>query len=164
MSLRHAYAPMLPKFDPFLFASVGEEIDGVPLSVLSVLTRLDLDPREEAARLSHLTKEAAADQLASMIARLSDRSWTLSETRRIADRLIERLPTSPAGKPDPFENWRCAYTQFHGSTAFGLPGVADSPGRGPHRQWPSIPLMVRKYRVSKCVSAVLVKGWCDAEL
>ena len=52
MSLRHAYAPMLSKFDPFLFASVGEEIDGVPLSVLSVLTRLDLDPREEAAPLS----------------------------------------------------------------------------------------------------------------
>ena len=43
---------MLPKFDPFLFASVGEEIGGVPLSVLSVLTRLDLDPREEAAPLS----------------------------------------------------------------------------------------------------------------
>jgi len=103
MSLRHAYAPMLPEFDPFLFASVGEEIDGVPLSVLSALTRLDLDPRDEAARLSHLTKEAAADQLARLIARLSDRSWTLSETRRIADRLIERLPTSPAGKPDPFE-------------------------------------------------------------
>jgi hypothetical protein len=103
MSLRHAYAPMLPKFDPFLFASVGEEIDGVPLSVLSALTRLDLDPRDEAARLSHLTKEAAADQLARMIARLSDRPWTLSETRRIADRLIEQLPTSPGGKPDPFE-------------------------------------------------------------
>ena len=30
------------------------------------------------------------------IVRLSDR-WTLSETRRIAVRLIERLPTSPAG-------------------------------------------------------------------
>ena len=92
---------MLPKFDPFLFASVGEEIDGVPLSVLSVLTRLDLDPREEAAPLSHLTKEAAADQLATMISRLSDRRWTLSEAHRIAVRLIERLPMSnTAGKPD----------------------------------------------------------------
>ena len=84
MSLRHAYAPMLPEFDPFLFASVGEEIDGVPLSVLSALTRLDLDPRDEAARLSHLTKETAAEQLASMIARLSDRCWTLSEAHRVA--------------------------------------------------------------------------------
>ncbi len=104
MALRHAYAPMLPEFDPFLFASVGEELDGVPLSVLSALTRLGLDPRDEAARLSHLTKDAAADQLARMIARLSDQRWTLSEARRIAGRLIERLPTSTtAGKPDRFE-------------------------------------------------------------
>ena len=104
MALRHAYAPMLPEFDPFLFASVGEEVDGVPLSVLSALTRLGLDPRDEAARLSHLTKDAAADQLARMIARLSDQRWTLSEARRIAGRLIERLPTSTtAGEPDRFE-------------------------------------------------------------
>ena len=105
MSLRHAYAAMVPEFDPFLFASVSEEVDEVPLSVLSALTRLGLDPREEAARLSHLTKEAAADHLAGMIARLSGQRWNLSEASRIAARLIERLPTSTnAGKPDPFEN------------------------------------------------------------
>jgi hypothetical protein len=104
MSLRHAYAPMLPEFDSFLFASVGEEVDGVPLSVLSALSRLDLDPRDEAARLAHLTKEAAADQLASMIARLSDRRWSLSQVREIAGRLIERLPMSTtAGELDRFE-------------------------------------------------------------
>jgi hypothetical protein len=89
---------MHPEFDLFLFASVGEEAEGVPLSVLSALSRLDLDPRDEAARLSHLTKEAAAEQLASMIARLSDRRWTLSEARRIAGGLIERLPLA-TGKP-----------------------------------------------------------------
>jgi|SRR5204862_8190426 len=99
MSLRRAFAPMLPEFDSFLFAPVGEEVNGVPLSVLSALSRLGLDPRDEAARLSALTKEAAADQLARMIARLSDR-WTLSETRKMAVRLIERLPTAPASKPD----------------------------------------------------------------
>ena len=98
MQLRRAFAPMLPEFDSFLFAPVGEEVNGVPLSVLSALARLGLDPRDEAARLSALTREAAADQLARMIARLSDR-WTLSETRTIAGRLIDRLPTSPAGKP-----------------------------------------------------------------
>src|SRR5438874_11665940 len=102
MPLRRAFTPMLPEFDSFLFAPVWEETDGAPLSVLSALSRLDLEPRDEAARLSALTKEAAADQLARMIVRLSDR-WTLSETRRIAVRLIERLPTSPAGKPDRLE-------------------------------------------------------------
>ena len=99
MPLRRAYAAALPEYDSFLFAPVGEEVGGIPLSVLSALSRLNLDPRDEAARLSALTKEAAADQLARMIARLSDR-WTLSETRTIAGRLIVRLPTSPAGKPD----------------------------------------------------------------
>jgi len=95
---------MHPEFDRFLFASVGEEAEGAPLSVLSALSRLDLDPRDEAARLSRLTKEAAAEQLASMIARLSDRRWTLSEARRIAGGLIERLPPATiAGKPHRFE-------------------------------------------------------------
>jgi len=63
MPLQRAYAPMHPEFDLFLFASVGEEAEGSPLSVLSALSRLDLDPRDEAARLSHLTKETAAEQL-----------------------------------------------------------------------------------------------------
>src|ERR1043166_3859010 len=94
MSLRHAYAHMFPEFDSFLFASVGEEVDGIPLSVLSALSRLDLDPRDEAARLSHLTKETAADQLARMIAGLSERRWSLSQVSEIAGRLIERLPMS----------------------------------------------------------------------
>ena len=101
MTLRRAYAPMLPEFDGFLFASVGEEVDGVPLSVLSALSQLGLDPRDEAARLAHLTKEVAADQLARMIARLSDRRWSVSEAQRIAGGLIERLPTgNAAGKGD----------------------------------------------------------------
>jgi len=102
--LRRVFAPPLPEFDTFLFASVGEEAEGVPLSVLSALSRLDLDPREEAVRLSRLTKEAAAEQLASMIARLSGRRWTLSETRRIAGGLIERLPlATTAGRPGRLE-------------------------------------------------------------
>jgi hypothetical protein len=100
VTLRRAYAPMLPEFDAFLFASVGEEVDGMPLSVLSALSRLDLDPRDEAARLAHLTKEAAADQLARMIARLSDRRWSVSEAQRIASGLIERLPTANAARKD----------------------------------------------------------------
>jgi hypothetical protein len=92
MTLPRAYAPMLPEFDAFLFASVGEEVDGIPLSVLSALARLGLDPRDEAVRLAHLTREAAADQLARMIARLYDQRWSASEAWRIASGLVERLP------------------------------------------------------------------------
>jgi hypothetical protein len=94
MALRHAYAPELPEMDSFLFASVGEESEGIPLSVLSALSRLDLDPRGEAARLSRLTRDVAVDQLAQIIARLPDRHWTSLEIRRIATRLVELLPAT----------------------------------------------------------------------
>ena len=105
MPLRRAYAARLPEYDSFLFAPVGEEVDGIPLSVLSALSRLNLDPRDEAARLAQLTEETAADQLASMIGRLSDRRWSLSEARRIAGRLVERLPmATAASKPERFES------------------------------------------------------------
>jgi hypothetical protein len=95
MVLRTAYAPVLPEMDPFLFASVGEELGGIPLSVLSALAQLGFDPRNEAARLSHLTSKAAASQLGRLFARLPDRPWTSSEIRRIAKKLVELLPAAP---------------------------------------------------------------------
>src|SRR5437764_4458860 len=98
VTLRRAYAPMLPEFDAYLFASIGEELDGMPLSVLSALSRLGLEPRDEAARLAHLTRDAAADQLARMSTRLSDRQWGQSEAQRIASGLIERLPIRNASE------------------------------------------------------------------
>jgi hypothetical protein len=97
MVLRHAYAPELPELDLFLFATVGEEVNGIPLSVVSALARLGLDPRREAARLSHLTSKAAANQLARMFARLPDRPWTSSDLRKIASRLVELLPAAAKG-------------------------------------------------------------------
>src|SRR5580704_9694825 len=95
MVLRNAYAPVLPEMDPFLFASVGQELNGIPLSVLSALAQLGLDPRNEAARLSHLTSKAAANQLGRLFGRLPDRRWPPSEIRRIAKRLVELLPVAP---------------------------------------------------------------------
>ena len=92
MSLRLAYAPVLPEMDSFLFASVDDEIASIPLSVLSALSRLDLDPRDEAVRLSQLTRDAASDQLARIIARLPDRHRTTLEAGRIATRLVALLP------------------------------------------------------------------------
>jgi hypothetical protein len=89
--------------DSFLFASVGEEVGGIPLSVLSALAQLGLDPRNEAARLSNLTSEAAASQLGRLFARLPNRSWTSSEIRGIASTLVELLPAAQSGgkKSDP---------------------------------------------------------------
>jgi hypothetical protein len=101
MALHQAYAPVLPEMDPFLFASMGEEVDGIPLSVLSALSRLGLDPRGEAARLSHLTRRVASDQLERMMARLPDRHWTSQEMRGIATGLVKLLPgATEAGEND----------------------------------------------------------------
>jgi hypothetical protein len=61
MTLQRAYAPMFPEFDAFLFASIGEEVDGMPLSVLSARDRSerpDALSREQAG-LPRLYTEAA---------------------------------------------------------------------------------------------------------
>jgi hypothetical protein len=98
MTLSGAYAPLSPEFDAFLFASVGEEVNGVPLSLLSLFSQLGLEPRDEAARLSRLSKSAAAEQLAKLIGRATKDRWTEAETRTIADGLIKRL-RQPAPAP-----------------------------------------------------------------
>ena len=81
-----------PEFDNFLYAPIGADRNEMPLSVLSALARLDVDPWEEAAELSELSKETATQRLASLIARLPGGRWTPTDTRAIAHRLIELLP------------------------------------------------------------------------
>lgn len=70
----------------------------MPLSVLSALARLDLDPWKEAAELSDLPRETATQRLAALIVRLPGGRWTQTDSREIAHRLIEHLPrrSSPA--------------------------------------------------------------------
>jgi hypothetical protein len=51
----------------------------MPLSVLSALARLDVDPWEEAAKLSELPKDTAAQRLASFIVRLPGGRWTQAD-------------------------------------------------------------------------------------
>ena len=80
------------EFNEFLFAPIGEEGNGMLLSVISALARLGVDPWEEAARLSDLSKGAAAQALAPMIARLPGGRWKLSDAQGIAARLVELLP------------------------------------------------------------------------
>jgi hypothetical protein len=89
-----------PEFDDFLYASVGADRNEMPLSVLSALARLDVDPWEEAAELSELPEDTAAQRLASLIARLPGGRWTQADSGAIADRLIKLLPhRSPSEAP-----------------------------------------------------------------
>jgi hypothetical protein len=92
MTLRGSFRPLRPDLDRFLFAAVGDEIDGIPLSVISALTRFGLDPWQEAGRLSSLSNREAVEQLARLIAELPGLFRPLDEAREIADRLIQLLP------------------------------------------------------------------------
>ena len=80
------------KFDNFLHASIGADGNGMTLSVLSALARLDVDPWEEAGELSKLSKELGAQRLAALISRLPDPQRADEDTGALADRLIRLLP------------------------------------------------------------------------
>jgi hypothetical protein len=85
-----------PDLDKFLFATVGEEIDGIPLSVVSAFAQLGLDPWEEAGRLSVLSRHEAAEQLARLIAETPGRSRPLATAREVARPLVVLLPNHNA--------------------------------------------------------------------
>jgi hypothetical protein len=94
-----------PEFDAFLSAPVGEDADGVGLSVMSALARTGLDPWSEAARLSDLPHDAAVEALAATLGRLPPGSWKqagdLSSLADLARRLADCLPRShrPVAQP-----------------------------------------------------------------
>jgi len=62
------------EFDRFLYASVGDDQNGMPLTVLSALARMDVDPWEEASKLTQLPPESAVTQLASLLGALQNTS------------------------------------------------------------------------------------------
>jgi hypothetical protein len=83
------------EFDDFLFAPIDEERNGMLLSVVSALARLDIDPWQETAQLAQLPAAAATQRLASFIAVLPDRP-AHQDPRAIAAGLIALLPRRAA--------------------------------------------------------------------
>ena len=90
------------EFDDFLFAPIRYDGNGMLLSVISALARLDLDPWQEATRLAGLPKEAATQRLTSLIAALPEGLSARLAPGAIAARLIALLPHSAA----PDITWR----------------------------------------------------------
>lgn len=93
MTLRPEYSLGHSAYNAFLFAAVGEEKVGLPLTVFSALTRLGVDPWQEAARLSDLPREVAARAFAVTIAKLPEGDWKASDAETIAARLVNWLPS-----------------------------------------------------------------------
>jgi hypothetical protein len=80
-----------PQYNEFLFALIGEQDNETPLSVLSALTRLDIDPWEEAARLTELPKQQAIQEMGSALRALPCGTCAAAEPNKIAA-LVELLP------------------------------------------------------------------------
>src|SRR6185437_6474895 len=90
-----AFSLRTSAFSDFLYAPIGEEDNGMVLTMLSALARCGVDPWGEAARLNELPRDAAAKRLALMISQLPRGQWAQSATEGIASRLVALLPLKP---------------------------------------------------------------------
>jgi len=89
-------------FDSFLFAPVGEEKNGMLLSVLSALARLDVDPWQEAATLTKMPAQDATLRLTSLLSSLPSDAATVVPPSTVI-RLISLLPRIPLHDSRPRE-------------------------------------------------------------
>jgi len=106
MALPRAFALLDSEFGAFLYASIGEDRNGAPLSVISALTRLDIDPWQEAVRLAGLRVEEAVSALAQIIDGLPEVRREFWDSRRIAASLVALLPRSGSLGPNAEANPR----------------------------------------------------------
>jgi hypothetical protein len=89
---RSRFSTLSASYDDFLFAPVCEDPNGMRLSVLSALARMDVDPWEEATRLAAMPKVIAETTLLSILDLVSGRSWKSPEAAAVAARLVRLLP------------------------------------------------------------------------
>jgi hypothetical protein len=93
------------QFDDFLFARIDEGSDATPLSVLSMLARLDVDPWEEAAKLARLPRAAAAKRLVDFIAATPGAPSAYLNAKAVCDRLLNLLPPPVSAGILPHRNY-----------------------------------------------------------
>lgn len=101
MTLQDRFGSPYEEFAAFLFAPIGDDSRGMPLTVLSALSQLGLDPDMEARRLKALSHEAATQALVAWIEALPEGEWTSMDARLIAARLLETLPRGRSSEMPP---------------------------------------------------------------
>lgn len=82
-------------YEEFLFTEIGEQENGMPLSMVSALTRLGLDPWDEARRLAGLPATAAVAAVSELIKRTSAFTALATELPSLSTRMAASL-TRPA--------------------------------------------------------------------
>jgi hypothetical protein len=91
VSLSH---PDLP-YTAFLFEPLGDDYNGMPLVLASILGRMSLDPWSEAASFAAMPTAVAKQKLASLIDAMPTHAVMRPESNTLAERLISLLPTRP---------------------------------------------------------------------
>lgn len=123
MALPPSFGLIHSEFNAFLFALIGEEPNGNELSVVSTLTRLNIDPWREAELLAGLRQDEAVQALTTTIAGFPGGTWQPTDARKIAARLVALLP-------------RPRVVQRAGGSARGTQlGAARRPLRLPQLSW-----------------------------
>lgn len=84
------------EFNDFLYSPIGEDKNGLLVTVLSALARQNVDPWQEAADLDGLPRDSAVQKLTSIIATLPGHQPMLDDPTPIAVRLIALLPRRAA--------------------------------------------------------------------
>jgi len=92
------YHPGL-EYTAFLFEPLGDDRNGVPLALASILGRMSLDPWSEAASLAAMPADAAARKLALFIEAMPNQALPRVESNTLAERLIRLLPKRPDPAP-----------------------------------------------------------------
>jgi hypothetical protein len=80
------------QYTEFLFEPLGDDRNGVPLALASILGRMSLDPWSEAASLAAMPADVAAKKLAALIEAMPNDSLPRLESNTLAERLIRLLP------------------------------------------------------------------------
>jgi hypothetical protein len=112
-------AKLNPTFNDFLFATVCEERNAMPLSVISALARLDLDPWAEAAELARMPAEGAAQRLTSMLTSVVEVPPAQPDRATVSARLVALLPTAEP-RDVPYGGQRAGALVFPHSRAISI--------------------------------------------
>lgn len=96
MDHRARFSNLSASYNDFLFATVCDDANGMRLSVLSALARMNVDPWEEATRLAAMPKAIAERTLVSILDLASGQNWNPPEAAATAARLVRLLPDADA--------------------------------------------------------------------
>jgi len=93
-------ATLRTDFDEFLYSAIADDANGMPLTLLTALARLGVDPWDEAASLASLSRESAQQKLGSLLASVPNGPAPGADTATIATRLVALLHQSPQRPAD----------------------------------------------------------------